>query len=86
MSLVPSQIAFGNGQLIEVNGNVDVDVACQSLRDINHLSKENATTVVLGLAAQTDLYRSESKELQGAYIRQIERAVNEHWPKDGQSA
>jgi len=77
--LVPDKISFIDGQPLEVNGNVDSEIACQILRDVNKLTKEQAVQVLFGLASQTNLLGADNKTLAAAFRRHIETAVEAYW-------
>ncbi len=78
--IVPDKIEFGQGQMLEVNGNIDSAAACQILKDQNHrLSQDNVVRVVLGFAAQTDLFLQGNKEMLGGFRDHVAAVVEKHW-------
>lgn len=76
--VVPGMISFGEGAMLEKDGNVDSAVACEALKKSN-LSKAAVVKVVLGFVGQTNLFSPENNELRAAFRDHVASVVDANW-------
>lgn len=76
-------LSIFNGIPLEVPGNIDSDSSCMYLRDkVKGLTKDKTVDILMGFAAQTDIWDREDRGFAAILRSEFRRTVNEHWEND----